>query len=80
MKQKCLETEKWTFFLTKGRGVLAYLYFFLFYEHTEKGGLLVNKQKEIIDKGGGRKCCRPVFINSMSIYIKGIYESASNKK
>ena len=49
-------------------------------EQIDIGGLLVNKQKEIIDKGGGRKCCRPVFINSMSTYIKGIYESASKKK
>ena len=47
-------------------------------EQIDKGGLLVNKQKEIIDKGG--KCCRLVFINSMSTYIKGIYESASKKK
>ena len=33
MKQKFLETEKWTFFLTKGGGLLADLYMLILLAH-----------------------------------------------
>ena len=79
MKQKFLETEKWTFFLTKGGGGLVDLYILILWAHRERR-FISQQKKEIFYKGGGRKCCRPVFINYMSIYIKGIYESASKKK
>ena len=41
----------------------------------------MNKQKDIIDKerGGGESASRPRFIDSMSTFIKEIYESASNQ-
>ena len=48
-------------------------------EQIDKGGLLVNKQNEILDNGGGG-ASRPRYIGSMSTYIKEVYKSANKKK
>ena len=49
-------------------------------EQIDKGGLLVNKQKEINYNQGGGNASRRRYIGSMSTYIKELYKSTNKKK
>ena len=49
-------------------------------EQIDRGGLLLNKQKEINDYGRAGGASRPEYIGSISTYIKKVYKSSNKKR